>query len=130
MIEGMVFGIILGLMNTYGTMMGIMADGYGYTPDQISLFGAILIVGGIIGSGVIGGIVEVYKNYKKALIAIALMTAVSPVGLLFALISTKVWLVALAAFIFGFASISVLPVGIDFGIELTHPIGEAISTGV
>ena len=94
------------------------------------MFGAIFIVCGIIGSGVFGGIVEVYKNYKKALIAIALMTAVSPIGLLFALLSMKVWLVAVACFIVGFASISVLPVGIDFGIELTHPIGEAISTGV
>ena len=31
MIAGMVFGLVMGLMNTYGTIMGIIADGYGYT---------------------------------------------------------------------------------------------------
>jgi len=130
MIAGLVFGLVMGVMNTYGTIMGIIADTYGYTPGNISLFGAIFIVGGIIGSGVFGGIVEVFKNYKKALIAIALMTVVSPIGLLFGLLSMKVWLATIASFIVGFSSVSVLPVGIDFGVELTHPIGEAISTGV
>jgi len=117
-------------MNTYGTIMGIICDTYGYTEGNISLFGGIFIFGGIVGSGVFGGIVEVYKNYKKALIAIALLTTLSPVGLLFTLLSMKVWLVTLASFFVGFSSVAVLPVGIDFGVELTHPIGEAISTGV
>jgi len=125
-----VFGIILGVMTTYGTIIGIIGDTYGYTEGNISLFGGIFIFGGIVGSGVFGGIVEAYKNYKRALIAIALTTSLLPATLIFALLSMKVWLASLACFFVGFSSVAVLPVGIDFGVELTHPIGEAISTGV
>ncbi len=130
LIVGIIFGLILGIMNTYGTIMGIIADSYNYTPGNSSLFGAIFILGGIIGSAVFGVIVEIYKTYKLALVIIAILTTLSPIGLLFALPSNCVWVVCLAAFLVGFASVSVLPVGIDFGVELVHPIGEAISTGV
>jgi hypothetical protein len=33
-------------------------------------------------------------------------------------------------FAVGFASISILPVGIDFGVELTHPVAESVSSGL
>lgn len=94
------------------------------------MFGAIFILGGIVGSGVFGGIVEVYKNYKTALIIISWLTATLPIALLFSLPTMIVWLVTLACFVMGFATISVLPVGIDFGVELTHPVGESISSGL
>ena len=124
------FGIILGIMNTYGTIIGIITFNYGYSEGNTSLFGAIFILGGIVGSGVFGGIVEVYKNYRTALIIISWLTAVFPIALLFSFPTMIVWLVTLACFVLGFATISVLPVGIDFGVELTHPVGESISTGV
>lgn len=125
-----VFGFILGIMNTYGTTIGIITDHYGYSLDAASLFGAVFIFGGILGSGIFGGIVEVKKTYKLNLIIICAMTAVTPLGLLFALLSDTVWLVAVCAMIVGFASIPVMPVGIDFGVEMTHPIAESIVSGL
>jgi hypothetical protein len=61
-----VFGLVLGIMNTYGTAIGIICAQYDYTEDNASLFGAVFIGGGIVGSGVFGGIVEVKKNYRVA----------------------------------------------------------------
>lgn len=125
-----VFGLVLGIMNTYGTAIGIVCAQYGYSEDNASLFGAVFIVGGIVGSGVFGGIVEVYKNYRVATIMICVATAITPIALLFSLKSGNVVLSSLSCFIVGFASVSILPVGIDFGVELTHPIPESISSGL
>jgi hypothetical protein len=38
--------------------------------------------------------------------------------------------VIVCCFIVGFASISILPVGIDFAVELSHPIAESVSAGL
>lgn len=80
-----VFGLILGLMNTYGTIMGIVATQLGYTEADSSNFGAVFIVGGLVGSGVFGGIVEVKKNYKVITCVISILTALTPIPLLFSL---------------------------------------------
>ena len=40
-----------------------------------------------------------------------------------------VW-TSVSCFIVGFASVSILPVGIDFAVELSHPIPEPISSGL
>jgi len=125
-----VFGLVLGIMNTYGTAIGIICNQLNYSEDNASLFGAVFIVGGIVGSGVFGGIVEVYKNYRVATIVICSATALTPIALLFSLQSHSVALVTTSCFVVGFASVSILPVGIDFGVELTHPIPESISSGL
>lgn len=125
-----VFGLILGLMNTYGTIMGIMATQLEYTAANSSTFGAVFIVGGLVGSGVFGGIVEVKKNYKVVTCVISVLTALLPIPLLFSLFSMNVVAVNISSFAVGFASISILPVGIDFGVELTHPVAESVSSGL
>ena len=123
------FGIIFGTVNTYGTIVGILANKFGYSDDSASLFGAVFIIGGIIGSGIFGGYVEVTRKYKAAMIAIGAIAVVAPLGLLSALYTGEVWPVCAAAFVLGF-DLAILPVGIDFGVEVTYPIAEPISTGL
>lgn len=125
-----VFGIILGIMTTYGTIVGIIAYEYDFGTNASSLFGATFIFGGLVGSGVFGGIVETKKNYKAMLTLIGVLTTLFPITMLFGFLSGKVWIVALTAFCVGFATIPILPVGIDFVVELTYPVGEPISSGV
>jgi len=79
---------------------------------------------------VFGGIVEVKKNYKVITCVISLLTAVLPIPLLFSLNSMNVAAVIVCCFAVGFASISILPVGIDFGVELSHPVAESVSSGL
>ena len=110
--------------------MGIVATQLGYTAANWSNFGAVFIVGGLVGSGDFGGIVEVKKNYKVVTCIISLLTAIFPIPLLFSLNSMNVIAVNFCCFAVGFASISILPVGIDFGVELTHPVAESVSSGL
>jgi hypothetical protein len=58
MILLLVFGQIQGGFNTLGTIIGESAVNFGFSSDDASLFGALFIVGGIIGSAVFGVWVE------------------------------------------------------------------------
>jgi hypothetical protein len=87
-------------------------------------------LGGIIGSGVFGTIVEIKKNYKIVTCIICLLTTITPIPLIFSFKAVNVPFSAINAFLVGFASVSILPVGIDFGVELTHPVAESISSGL
>ena len=129
MILVLTFGLIFGTVNTYGTVIGIMTAPFGFTDTDSSYFGAVFIIGGILGSGVMGGFVEVTKKYKIALMIISLVSILAPFFLMFTLTTKKVWVVCIAALVLG-TELAVLPVGIDFGVELTFPVPEAISTGL
>ena len=54
--------------------MGDVCDSFGYTLDNSSLFGALFIGGGLLGSAIFGAWVEITKQYKRALCAITFFT--------------------------------------------------------
>ena len=58
------FGVVIGVLNTYATIIGIICSQYGFTEDNASLFGSIITASGIFGSFAFGAIVEAKKNYK------------------------------------------------------------------
>jgi len=59
-----VFGQILGSFNTLGGILGTVTQQYGFSIADGSGIGAMFVGGGIIGSIVLGIIVEKTKNYK------------------------------------------------------------------
>ena len=120
----------MGLMNTYGTIIGILVSALGYGPADASLFGAVFIVGGIIGSAVFGIIVEIYKNYRVVTLVICGICSFMPIVLLFSFLTHNSIIVSISCFFTGFAMVAILPVGMDFGVELTHPIPEPVSSGL
>jgi sugar phosphate permease len=125
-----VFGIILALMNTYGTIIGILTAALGYEPAAASAFGATFIIGGIVGSAFFGIIVELKKNYRTVTIVICGVSSVTPIMLLFALKSKNITFSSVSCFLAGFSMIAILPVGMDFGVELTHPTPEPVISGL
>ena len=125
----MTFGIIFGTVNTYGTIVGIIANRMDYSDSDASVFGAVFIIGGIVGSAILGIFVESTRKYKLAMMIISCIAIVGPFALLGTLYTGIVWPVCIAAFLLGF-DLAILPVGIDFGVEATFPIPEPISTGL
>ena len=125
-----VFGLVMGMMNTYGTIIGILTAALGYGPTAASAFGATFIIGGIIGSAVFGVIVEIKKNYRLVTMIICGGASVMSIVLMFVLDTRNNTSVSIYCFFTGFAMISILPVGMDFGVELTHPTPEPVSSGL
>jgi FLVCR family feline leukemia virus subgroup C receptor-related protein len=124
------FGQIQGTFNTLGTIVGEATAKYGFSNDDASLFGALFIVGGIIGSVVFGIYVENTRKYKLSVFLICFMSFGSTLGSYFAIPSGKTWLVSVLCFFQGFSMVPIMAVAFDFGVEITYPIGESFSTGV
>ena len=53
-----------------------------------------------------------------------------PILLMVSFWTNNTTIVSIACFMTGFAMIAILPVGMDFGVELTHPVPEPVSSGL
>jgi len=124
------FGQVLGIFNTLGTIIGQISNDCGYTVEQGSNFGALFVVGGILGCIPFTIWIEKKKAYKAAVLTICLSGMTFCVLEFFLFTSKSVGLVYAIVFFQGGVSLPVLSVAIDFGVELTFPIGESFSTGL
>lgn len=124
------FGQIQGVFNTLGTVLGLISANYGYTVDEGSNFGAMFIVGGIIGCIPFGVWVESKKAFREAVIVIC-GSAFVMVGMeVFFFKARHNWLTYMLTFTQGFVSLPIMAVAFDFGVEITFPVGESFSTGL
>jgi MFS transporter, FLVCR family, feline leukemia virus subgroup C receptor-related protein len=126
----LIFGFIQGVFNTLGTVVGEIANRYGFSTDDASVFGAVFIIGGLVGSAAFGVWVEIKKVYKISVIVISLLSVGSMVGTSVAFTSGASWLVTLSCFIVGASMIPIMAVGFELGVEVTYPIDESYSTGL
>ena len=125
-----VFGGVLGVFNTLGTVISEIGNAYEYTTDDFSMFGALFIVGGVIGSFVFGVYVDVTKRFQKSVLLICCLSVVT-FGAFMIVINLEIALLVAAACAFvGGTMVPILPVGFEYAIEITYPIGEAMSAGV
>mmetsp|Transcript_21902 Transcript_21902/g.34020 ORF Transcript_21902/g.34020 Transcript_21902/m.34020 type:complete len:231 (+) Transcript_21902:805-1497(+) len=125
-----VFGLIQGSFNTFGTIVGYLGDSFGYTTDQSSLFGALFIVGGIVGCVVFSIWLEKTLAYKKALITVCFLSSLLILVTYFIMPNQEMVASCITFVFLGFSMIPILATSFDFGVEITYPIGESYSTGL
>ena len=123
------FGLVLAFSNTYGSIAGILCLAFGYSDSVSSLFGICYIAGSVIGSICFGFVVETQKVYKCATSVICLIGAVSSASIAGMFYIKSLPLLYSSFFLTG-SALALMPVGIDFAVELTHPVAEPISTGL
>jgi cyanate permease len=101
---------------------------YGYSEEQAGIAGAILIVVGLVASAVTSPIIDRTRAYL-----LAIRVAVPLIGLCYLVF---VWMPATAGLagpylvmaVLGAASFSLVPVALEFLVELTHPISPAVTS--
>ena len=82
-----------------------------------------------MGCAILGVYVEKTKKYKVATFIVTLITLGGSLILMGCLTIGAVWVVTIAAFILG-GTLAILPIGVQYAIELTFPISESVSTGI
>jgi nitrate/nitrite transporter NarK len=91
------------------------------------IIGAIVIIGGLVGSVVMPAISDKIQK-RKPFILIAAIAGV-PLTILFGLITSFSWL-AIESIIYGFLLVAALPIGLTFAAEITYPVPEESSNGI
>lgn len=124
------FGCGLGAFNTLATVINQLYEPYGYTNTESGILGLLVVVCGIIGSGIEGGLVDYTHRYKLFIWATLLCATGSLVGMTLLLERGYfVWQCLVSAGL-GFFMTPILPLTLELAVEITYPVGEATVTGM
>lgn len=129
------FSMGMGTFNALATMIQQLVSPYGFSsvPSMqfdVSLFGALIILSGLIGSGVVSVVVAKTRAYKVTIAVMFTTSVVMGLVFVFTLWAKSLPITAIVVFVFGFIMTPVLPVSYELGCEVTFPIGEAMSGGL
>uniref|UniRef100_A0A3B4BAA2 Uncharacterized protein n=1 Tax=Periophthalmus magnuspinnatus TaxID=409849 RepID=A0A3B4BAA2_9GOBI len=99
----------------------------GYSNEFAGLCGALFIIWGIVGAGLLG----VYVDRTKKFIEVTKINlSLSSVACAVALMPGQQAAVAVVCSLFGFFGFSVYPVAMELSVECSYPVGEATSAGL
>jgi MFS family permease len=125
------FAVYVGLFNSTSSLLNQILLPYGYSDEEAGIAGALLIVVGLVSAAVTSPIIDRTKSYLTTV-----RLAVPLVGLCYLVF---VWMpgtrpaagvagpyVVMA--VLGAASFSLLPVAVEYLVELTHPVSPAVTS--
>jgi len=111
------------------TVIGEIGKPYFFTAYHASLFGLLLIVVGTLGSLVVGAFL-LYTDKHTRIMTSCCTVGVLAMSLLLPSYEThSVVLVAIMCSLIGFCFIGIIPIVFELSIEITFPVGEALSGG-
>ncbi|XP_012717305.3 solute carrier family 49 member A3 [Fundulus heteroclitus] len=125
------FGSGIAVFTCFSTLLEQILCVKGYANDFAGLCGALFIVFGIVGAGVVGVYVDKTKKF----------TEVTKIGMAFSALSCVAFsvvglmphqkvAVAAVCSLFGFFGFSIYPVAMELSVECSYPVGEATSAGL
>lgn len=124
------FAIYVGFFNSISSLLNQMMNPYGFTDDEAGIAGAVLIVVGLVFSAVTSPILD--RN-KRFLLAIKIFVPIIALSYL-----VFIWMpetrdlagpyVVLA--ILGAASFALVPVALEYLIELSHPLSPEVTSTI
>ena len=62
-----IFAILMGVFQTFGSLLGSLFEPFGLSPSFIAVHGALLLISGIVVSPIVGSLVGKYKKYLLSL---------------------------------------------------------------
>eukprot|EP00026_Physarum_polycephalum_P003852 Phypoly_transcript_03868.p1 GENE.Phypoly_transcript_03868~~Phypoly_transcript_03868.p1 ORF type:complete len:573 (+),score=108.65 Phypoly_transcript_03868:219-1937(+) len=125
---GFTFG--LGCFNAVSTLIDQVVHPLGYSEDDSSLFGGLLIGLGLVGAAILGTFVEKTHKYKTAMMISIWGCAGCTLWAILALQpDNKASLTASFAFI-GIFGLTLLPLTLECGCELIFPVPEVVTNGL
>lgn len=117
----------LGVFNGINTWIEGIVRLRRFTSTDAGTFGAIMLVGGVLGAVIIPPFSDKQRKRKRYLLLGIVLAIPGLVGLTFAV---PFWLLAVSAFVLGFFLVSTLPIAIQYAAEITHPTPEGTSNGL
>jgi predicted MFS family arabinose efflux permease len=127
-----IFAIIMGVFQTFGSLMGTIFEPFGLTGSRIALYGAMLLTSGIVVSPCVGSLVGKYKRYLLTMRSLLGCLAVTFWLTLFFIQDLENYYreFGLSMIICGACAVSLIPTCLDFAIETAFPVQPSIVTGL
>lgn len=117
----------LGIFNGITTWVENIIRPRGFTPTDAGTLGALMLVGGVLGSVIIPIFSDRQRKRQPYLLLGILLAIPGLFGLIYA---RSAWLLFASAFEMGFFLVSVNPIGMQYAAEITQPTPEGTSNGL
>ncbi|XP_068181045.1 solute carrier family 49 member A3 isoform X2 [Antennarius striatus] len=125
------FGAGVALFTAFSTLLEQILCVRGYSNDFVGLCGALFIVFGVVGAGLVGVYVDKTKKFMEVIKVNFSLSALACIA--FSVVSQvphQNVAVATVSSLFGLFGFSIYPVAMELSVECSYPVGEATSAGL
>lgn len=128
----LLFGFSLGvaIFNSITTLLYQLIAPSEYTSNHAGIFGAILIVSGLLNSFIAGFVMDKTHAYRSILKILVICACASAVFFILILRPNELYPLALSIGFMGFFILPLLPISFECAVECTYPIRAEWSTGL
>ncbi|KAG0337829.1 hypothetical protein BG004_007482 [Podila humilis] len=130
MILMFMFGTFVGFFNAFSSLIAQFSEPFGYSADDAGLFGAAMIVAGLVGAGIAGPVIDRNKKYTTLLKVMAPPAALFYVIFNFVVRKDMFIAIIVVSALLGLSSFAMLPVILELGVECTYPVNPSSSTSL
>lgn len=123
------FCIGVGYFNALMTLLNQIVNPFGYSNDDAGTFGAVFIVSGLVGAGIMGKCLEVTKAYQSCLMVCVVLASMSNFLCFCLLYSNNFWPLTICFGFLGLTVLPLLPAMLENCAECTFPVSEELSAG-
>jgi MFS family permease len=120
-----------GILTAVFSLIGDLAAGKGYSEETSGLIGVVMVLGGLLGAVVLGGLLDETKRYFLLIRVSFFFAAIFLSSFIISMeFEAPPWVVYLTSGLAGFFLLALLPMCIEFGVEVTYPCTEGVVSGL
>ncbi|KAL4908235.1 hypothetical protein BDW74DRAFT_98705 [Aspergillus multicolor] len=125
------FGIYVGFFNSVSSLLNQILSPYNFSETEAGIAGGILIIVGLISSAILSPLTDRYKHYLGTIRILVPIVAISYIALIFAPSSAAGIGPSYAIMaILGASSFGLLPVVLEYLVEITYPFSPEIGSTI
>ncbi|CAF3539459.1 unnamed protein product [Fusarium graminearum] len=124
------FGVYVGFFNSISSLLNQMLTPYGISDDEAGIGGAVLIVVGLVASAISSPIIDRTKSFLLTLKILVPLVGISYLMFVWMPETRDVAGPYVVLAILGASSFSLVPVALEFLIELSHPLSPEVTSTV
>lgn len=124
------FGVYVGFFNAFSSLLNQILYPYGFTEDEAGICGAVLIVVGLVTAAVISPVLDRTHAYLLGIKILCPLVAVSYLALVWAPQTRTLVAPYLLSAVLGASSFSLLPVALEYLVEITFPASPEVSSTI
>ncbi|KAF3165128.1 hypothetical protein TWF106_003205 [Orbilia oligospora] len=124
------FSVLVGFFNASSSLLNQILEPYGYSENEAGIGGAVLIVVGLLASAVVSPIIDRTHTFLLAIRILVPIISICYIALIFAPTSRSLAPPYIVLAFLGAASFSLLPLSLEFVVEITHPVSPEITSTI
>ncbi|KAF2642712.1 MFS general substrate transporter [Massarina eburnea CBS 473.64] len=129
-VVALTFSVYVGFFNAFSSLVNQILYPYGYTEDEAGICGAVLIVVGLVAAAIMSPMFDRTHAYLFGIKGLSILIAVAYLGMIWAPQTRGLVAPYVLSAIEGAASFSILPIALEYLVEITFPASPEVGSTV